>query len=118
MTFDGIIDANFDGLIDAGVTLHTGTAVVHPLFPGAPSDPHDVAVFVLDEPVNMPVYGDLPTLRLLDSIDKRSTLFTPVGYGTLRDDKRFAFKSSNWGPAAWSPSRRRFRSTRPGSSCR
>jgi hypothetical protein len=97
VTFDEIIDANFDGLIDAGVTLHTGTAVVHPLFPGAPNDPHDVAVFVLDEPVNMPVYGDLPTLRLLDSIDKRSTLFTPVGYGTVRDDKRFAFQSFELG---------------------
>ena len=52
VTFDEIIDANVDGLIDAGVTLHTGTAVVHPLFPGAPNDPHDVAVFVLDEPVD------------------------------------------------------------------
>jgi secreted trypsin-like serine protease len=97
VTFDEIIDANADGLIDAGVTLHTGTAVVHPLFPGAPNDPHDVAVFVLDEPVSMPVYGELPTLGLLDSIDKRSTLFTPVGYGTVRNDKRKAFKSFELG---------------------
>lgn len=97
VTFDEIIDADSDGLIDAGVTLHTGTAVVHPLFPGAPNDPHDVAVFVLDEPVNMLVYGDLPTLGLLDSIDKRSTLFTTVGYGTVRDDKRFGFRSFELG---------------------
>ena len=73
-------------------------AVVHPLFPGAPNDSHDVAVFVLDEPVNRRVYGDLPTLGLLDSIDKRSTLFTTVGYGTVRDDKRFGFRSLELGP--------------------
>ena len=87
VTFDEIIDADADGSIDAGVTLHTGTAFVHPLFPGGSNDTHDVAVFVLDEPVIMPVYGELPTLGLLDSIDKQSTLFTAVGYGTVRNDK-------------------------------
>ena len=88
VTFDETIDADADGSIDAGVTLHTGTAFVHPFFPGASNDPHDVAVFVLDEPVTMPVYGELPSLGLLDSIDKQSTLFTTVGYGTVRNDKR------------------------------
>jgi secreted trypsin-like serine protease len=96
-TFDEIIDADADGLIDAGVTLHTGTAVVHPLFPGAPNDPHDVAVLVLDDPVNMPVYGELPTVGLLDTIDKQRTLFTTVGYGTVRNDKRRSYQSFELG---------------------
>jgi hypothetical protein len=97
VTFDEIIDADGDALIDAVVTLHTGTAFVNPLFPGTANDAHDVAVFVLDEAVNMPVFGELPTLGLLDSIDKQSTLFTTVGYGTVRDNKRRGFQSLELG---------------------
>jgi hypothetical protein len=97
VTFDEIIDADADGEIDASVTLHTGTAVVHPLFPGTQKDPHDVAVFVLDDPVNMPGYGQLPTVGLLDSVEKQSTLFTTVGYGTVRDNKTRSYKSFELG---------------------
>jgi hypothetical protein len=97
VTFDEIVDADADGFIDASVTLHTGTTVVHPLFPGTSKDPHDVAVFVLDDPVNMAAYGQLPTVGLLDSVEKQSTLFTTVGYGTVRDDKRRSYKSFELG---------------------
>jgi secreted trypsin-like serine protease len=93
VTFDEIVDADADALIDAGVTLHTGTAIVHPLFPGLSNDPHDVAVFVLDEPVSLPDYGELPPVGLLDAIDKQSALFTTVGYGAVRNDKRSGFHS-------------------------
>jgi len=105
VTFDEVIDADADGLVDPGVTLHSGTGHVHPDlgFPNAggnASDPHDVAVFVLDAPVVMPAYGQLPTAGLLDSVNKQTTRFTTVGYGTVRDDKAK-------GPASLGPGTRR-----------
>jgi hypothetical protein len=92
VTFDDVLDADSNGLVDAGVTLHAGTPHVHPDwgFPGAggsASDPHDVAVFALDAPIAMAAYGQLPTAGLLDGVDKRTVRFTTVGYGTVRDDK-------------------------------
>jgi hypothetical protein len=93
VTFDEVIDADADGTVDAGVTLHGGTGHIHPDwgFPGAggnAADPHDLAVFVLDAPVVMARYGQLPTAGLVDRLDKKATRFTTVGYGTVRDDKR------------------------------
>lgn len=92
VTFDEVIDADADGTVDAGVTLRTGTGHIHPDwgFPGVggdAADPHDLAVFVLDSPVAMAAYGQLPAAGLVDRIDKRSARFTTVGYGTVRDDK-------------------------------
>jgi hypothetical protein len=91
-TIDEVIDANADGLVDPGVTLRTGTGHVDPDwgFPGAggnAADPHDLAVFVLNAPVAMAVYGQLPAAGLVDRIDKRTARFTTVGYGTVRNDK-------------------------------
>ena len=102
VTLDEVIDADGDGVVDPTVTLHDGTAYVHPQwgFPAAggnAADPHDVAVFVLDEPVNMSEYGQLPTAGQLDAMDKRSTRFTTVGYGTVRDDKTKSFVSLGLG---------------------
>jgi hypothetical protein len=102
VTFDEVIDANADGIVDAGVTLRTGEGHVHPDwgFPGAggnAADPHDLAVFVLDAPVSMAAYGQLPTAALLGGVDKRSARFTTVGYGTVRDDKTGASKSFELG---------------------
>jgi len=84
------------------VTLLSGTRYIHPdwSFPslgGNAADPHDVAVIVLDAPVNMASYGQLPTAGLLDTIDKRTARFTTVGYGTVRDDKTGGFKSFELG---------------------
>jgi hypothetical protein len=92
VTFDEVIDADADGLVDPGVTLRSGTPHVHPDwgFPAAggnAADPHDLAVFVLDTPVAMAAYGQLPTLQLLDGVNKKAARFTTVGYGTIRDDK-------------------------------
>ncbi len=102
VTFDEVIDANADGLVDPGVTLRTGDGHVHPDwgFPssgGNASDPHDVAVFVLDAPVSMASYGQLPAAGLLDRTDKKSARFTTVGYGTVRDDKTRGSKSFELG---------------------
>ncbi len=102
VTFDDVIDSDADGLVDAGVTLHSGTGYVHPDwgFPSAggnAADPHDVAVFVLDTPVGMANYGLLPTAGLLNTIDKQTARFTTVGYGTVRDDKTRSFHSFELG---------------------
>ena len=102
VTFDEVIDADADGLVDPGVTLRTGEGHVHPDwgFPGAggnAADPHDLAVFVLDSPVAMAAYGQLPTAGLLDRTPKQGTRYTAVGYGTVRDDKTKASKSFELG---------------------
>jgi secreted trypsin-like serine protease len=102
VTFDEVIDADADGVVDPGVTLLDGTSHVDPMwgFPGAggnAADPHDLAVFVLEQPVSMQAYGQLPTEGQLDTIDKRSTRFTTVGYGTVRDDKTKSFASLGLG---------------------
>lgn len=63
---------------------HPGTAYVHPDY-----DPdlfllYDLGVVVLDAPVSMVEYGDLPELGQLDGYlknGKNQSLFTPVGYG-------------------------------------
>jgi hypothetical protein len=102
VTFDEVIDADADGLVDPGVTLRTGEGHVHPDwgFPGAggnAADPHDLAVFVLDSPVAMAAYGQLPAAGLLDRTPKQGTRYTTVGYGTVRDDKTKGNKSFQLG---------------------
>jgi secreted trypsin-like serine protease len=98
VTFDEVIDADADGAVDSGVKLLTGTGFVNPEFgTGGANDTHDVAVFILDSPVRMRNYGKLPTAGLLDGVDKQTARFTPVGYGTVRDDKTRAFQSFELG---------------------
>jgi secreted trypsin-like serine protease len=98
VTFDEVIDADADGVVDSGVKLHTGTGFANPEFAlGGANDTHDVAVFVLDSPVKLRNYGQLPTAGLLDTIDKQTARFTTVGYGTVRDDKTRAFQSFELG---------------------
>jgi len=90
VTFDDVIDADADGLVDPGVTLHDGTSHAHPEFGGngGGSDAHDVGVFEIDPPgVSMANFGQVPTAGRLDSADKKTTRFTTVGYGTVREDK-------------------------------
>lgn len=98
VTFDDVIDADEDGIVDPGVTLRTGTGHVVP----RARNPHllealDVAVFVLDTPVTMANYGQLPTAALLDTVNKLTARFTTVGYGTVRDDKTKSFQSIGLG---------------------
>jgi hypothetical protein len=71
-----------------------GTFVTHPDFgfsgPGGVSDPHDLAVVLLDRavgvaPAALPAEGLLDQLRA--SRDLTNQTFTPVGYGTVREDK-------------------------------
>jgi hypothetical protein len=61
------------------------------------NDPGDVAVIVLPETPAGITPAELPTLGLLDQLKAdhllNSTLFTAVGYGTVRDTKQKAWQS-------------------------
>ena len=74
--------------------LQPGTAHAHPLYSccGA-NNPYDVAVVVLDDPVDGIAPASLPTLRMLDRMSNRernAATFTTAGYGTVRDTRRTA----------------------------
>jgi secreted trypsin-like serine protease len=71
--------------------LIAGTYVTDPNYgysgPGGHSDPHDLAVVLLNAPVVGITPAQLPTAGLLDQLDLRSQTFTAVGYGTVREIK-------------------------------
>ena len=79
----------FDPTFDSSSTLPAsaihGTMYTNPLYNQRFSDPEDIAVIVLDEPVTGVTYAELPTAGLLDQMKKAGTLngtrFTSVGYG-------------------------------------
>ncbi|HXI81633.1 MAG TPA: trypsin-like serine protease [Verrucomicrobiae bacterium] len=77
----------FDPVVGPGATLYRGTAHTNPLYGGPESDPHDVAVIVLDEAPAGITPAHLPTANLLDQLDLKSQRFVTVGYGVARDDK-------------------------------
>jgi secreted trypsin-like serine protease len=67
-------------------TLHPGTWYAHPGFcptcdPDRKDALPDVAVVVLDQPVELPRYAQLPAVGLTESLPKR-TAVEIVGYGT------------------------------------
>jgi hypothetical protein len=92
-TLDEVIDANRDGLVDPGVELLSGTAVVHPQFNAFRpiSNPYDLAVFRLDQPVGV-APAPLPAAGLLDDRALRDATFVAVGYGLVRESNRKAFQ--------------------------
>jgi hypothetical protein len=71
-----------------------GSYVTNPDFgfsgPGGASDPHDLAVVLLDTAPGL-APAELPNEGLLDQLkvshELNSATFTPVGYGTVREDK-------------------------------
>jgi hypothetical protein len=75
------VAVTFDSSYDSKTgTTYWGTWHADPAFNQAQSDPHDVAVVVLDKAVKGIVPARLPTLHSLDNVDG-STTFTSVGYG-------------------------------------
>jgi hypothetical protein len=59
-----------------------GTPYTHPQYDPNAFFLFDLGVVVLDEPVTMAEYGELPELDQLDALQpRRSTTFTSVGYG-------------------------------------
>ena len=81
----------FDPIYDDDATLHRGTYDINPNYGHDMHDLHDVAVIILDEPIDGIQPAELPPAGLLDGLKKTHDLkgqeFVTVGYGTLRDDK-------------------------------
>jgi hypothetical protein len=90
----------FDPTIHADAIFYTGTWYGHPDFgfsgPGGRSDPHDIAVIILDQAPGI-TPAQLPTAGLLDQLQAsrilKATRFTAVGYGTVRETNRKSFES-------------------------
>ena len=84
----------FDPTFDAHSPLIGGTYVSHPDFNQARSDPKDIAVVLLDEPVAIQP-AELPTAGLLDEMRAAHTIddgfYTAVGYGRVRETRTGAF---------------------------
>ena len=81
-----------DAAAPAGII--SGSYITNPDFgfsgPGGASDPHDLAVVLLDTAPGF-APAELPTQGLLDELkvsrELYSATFTPVGYGAVREDK-------------------------------
>ncbi len=73
------VRVTFDSAYQAPGTVHRGTFHADPLYRRAQSDPHDIAVVVLDQGVGI-TPARLPAARSLDGVT-RGTPFTSVGYG-------------------------------------
>jgi secreted trypsin-like serine protease len=86
----------FDPTISESSTFYTGTWHTNPAFLTATGadDPGDIAVIVLDQSPGI-TPATLPTAGLLDQLKAshvlKDTLFTAVGYGTVRDTIRTGF---------------------------
>lgn len=78
VAFDPIYDSEASPVI-------AGTVHAHPGFERRSTPPHDIAVVVLDNQVEMDEYGELPPAGLLEELDRdrglRDKEFTSVGYG-------------------------------------
>jgi hypothetical protein len=87
VSFDSQIDVDDPG----SATLHHGVPHSHPLFRNQDeSNPYDVAVVVLDDPIGGITPASLPTanqLGLMSHAQQKAARFTAVGYGLFRDDK-------------------------------
>jgi Trypsin len=72
-------------------TAYRGTYYTDPQYgysgQGGASDPHDIAVIVLDQAIQGITPARLPSAGLLDRLPLKSATFTAVGYGTVRDIK-------------------------------
>ena len=75
----------FDPTFNQTTSLITGTAHAHPDVERISNYFHDIGVVVLDSPVVLDEYGELPTLGLLEKLYRDGSLrgeeFTSVGYG-------------------------------------
>ncbi len=102
----GLTDAyvTFDSTFDSKSKLVHGTMHTNPDYNQSQSDPEDIAVIVLDKPVNLtPV--ELPKAGLLDQMKAAGTLngttFTSVGYGVQQPNNgpgghTYPFTSQRW----------------------
>jgi secreted trypsin-like serine protease len=91
----------FSPVVDHTSVLLRGTYHTNPLYGHDQSDPHDIAVVVLDEPAAGITPAHLPTAGLLDQLSLRDQRFITVGYGTVRESK-----TRSWASLFWDPQRR------------
>jgi hypothetical protein len=89
----------FDPTISESSTFFTGTWYTNPAYIDARGndDPGDVGVIVLDQQPAGITPAELPTQGLLDQLKDdhllNSTIFTTVGYGTVRDTNRTGWQA-------------------------
>jgi V8-like Glu-specific endopeptidase len=74
------VAVTFDPAYEAGDTVYTGTFEADPLYNQSQSDPHDIAVVVLDSPVEGITPAELPEAGSLSNLTGTHQ-FTSVGYG-------------------------------------
>jgi V8-like Glu-specific endopeptidase len=74
------VRVTFDTAYEAGDKVYTGTFYADPAYNQSQSDPHDIAVVVLDKAVKGITPARLPTADSLSSLSG-DQLFTSVGYG-------------------------------------
>jgi secreted trypsin-like serine protease len=74
------VRVTFDSAYQAGDKVYAGTFHPDPLYGHVQSDPHDIAVVVLDKPVKGITPARLPAADSLSSLSG-SQQFTSVGYG-------------------------------------
>lgn len=75
------VTISFDGAITASSALLPGTYYADPAYNKAQSDPHDIAVVVLDRPVKGITPAKLPSAGSLDAFSVGAK-FTASGYGS------------------------------------
>jgi len=96
--FESDVDAGRpdNGYFDGGGTSYAGTVYVHPLYDDSQFFVYDLAVVVLDEPVELDRYAELPSIDFTDTIERgrKGTPLTAVGYG-LQAEKGNTDKNGN-----------------------
>jgi V8-like Glu-specific endopeptidase len=95
----------FDPTFDETSKLIPGTMHSNPAYNQSQSDPGDIAVITLKQPVRNVTPAQLPTLGLLDRMKKAGTLngtfFTSVGYGVQQPHHapgglQYPYTSQRW----------------------
>jgi secreted trypsin-like serine protease len=75
------VAVTFDQTFTSSSKLIFGTPVISPYYNHTGSDPEDIAVVLLDQPVNLPAAPVVSTVGYLDRLDLKKETFTNVGYG-------------------------------------
>ena len=76
------VEVTFDTAYQDGDKVYAGTFQADPLYGQRQSDPHDIAVVVLDKPVRGIAPAELPDAGALDALPADQT-FTQIGYGAF-----------------------------------
>ncbi|SFQ66413.1 Trypsin [Amycolatopsis arida] len=105
---DNRVWVSFDQDVDpvsSSTTLYSGTFYGHPEYGRVQSDPHDIAVVVLDEPITGITPARLPSADLLKRMKSAGTLnghrFTAVGYGVREAEFGGGFPAQPYDGARW-----------------